>query len=95
MQKKKATFYIAEEVLNELKPYKFYKSLLVETAVEILMEHLSREQLFEILFLSDGEDEEKKKRIKELLKLRGSTEEKVNPPSQKNNMLERFKDFID
>jgi hypothetical protein len=96
MKKRKATFYLSEVVLKKLSPYRTYKSLLVETALEYLLENLPKEKLFEVLFLSEDDEETKKEKLKNFLSGSGSRERKEPiGDEEKKDILDRYRELLE
>jgi len=105
MAKKKYTFYLDKKFDNFLSPFRFYKSTLVEIALEILFEKIQKQQMIQIMIEAQNTEDFKKK-IKELFK-GGSNDNTIqNEPyfkhhqeqkperKSKDEILKRFKDFL-
>jgi hypothetical protein len=107
MPKKKVTFLIDEKYFSLLIPFKFYRSFLVELALELLFEKISPEQIFKLL-IEERNQEKFKEKLKQKLKEEYSlttNEQKsiVQEPNKfensknmdkKVNILDKYKDFF-
>ncbi len=101
MAKKKYTFYLDEKFDKFLSPFRFYKSTLVETALELLFEKIQKQQMIQIMVEAQNTEDFKKK-IKEFFK--GSNNDNIQNkpyserhqerPKSKDEILKRFKDFL-